>query len=138
MSYISESIYQIYFYASRQIETIQDIEFDESYDYKEMRTIVEEEFLFFFFNLGLLFDSTFNISIRDNELPVNLPTLFVLHLVIDNNTLLFAYFSDDDSLIAPPRLLMIRYKPTQFRLVVEYIAHSSIAQGEICETLRYH
>lgn len=48
MSYTNKSIYQVYFPNSRRIEIVWDLEFDENYDYKEMRTTAIEEPLFSF------------------------------------------------------------------------------------------
>ena len=48
MDHINENIYQIYFFNSQQIETIQDLEFDESYNYKEIGIIVVKKSFFSF------------------------------------------------------------------------------------------
>lgn len=92
-------MYRVYFPNNWQIETVQDLEFDESYNYKKMRTKVEKEPLFSFFRLELLSDSTFNIPIRDKELPTALPILLALHPVEKNSDLLSNHFSDNNFLL---------------------------------------
>lgn len=67
MGYTNKSIYQVYFSDSRQIETVQDLDFDESYSYEEIKAIVEEKPLFFFSKLEPFTNSTFNTPIREEE-----------------------------------------------------------------------
>ena len=134
MGYTSESIYRVYFPDSRRIETVRDLEFDESYDNEEMGTTAAEEPLFSFPKLEPLTDNTFNTPVRDEELPA--PS--VSHSAEDDSDPLSAHSSDDDSPPAPRRSTRIRHEPTRYGLVAQHIALSSVAQSEIREPLSYN
>ena len=95
--YTSESIYQVYFSNSRQIKTIQDLDFDESYDNKEIKITIVEEPFFSFLKLELFTDNTFNAFVRDKELPVPL----IFHPAEDNSDLFLAHSLDNNSLPIP-------------------------------------
>ena len=110
--YTSESIYQIYFSDSWQIKTVQDLEFDKSYDNKEIGTTVIKEPLFSFSKLKPLTDNTFNILVRDKELPTAPPILSVSHHAEDDTDSFSAYSSDDNSSFAPQRSTRIQHEPT--------------------------
>ena len=134
MGYTSESIYRVYFPDSRQIETVQDLEFDESYDNEKMGTTAAEEPLFSFPKLEPFTDNTFNTPVRDKELPA--PS--VSHSAKDDSYLLSAHSSDNSSPPIPRRSIRIRYKPTRYGLVAQHIVFSFVAQSEIREPLSYN
>lgn len=103
MGYTNESIYQVYFPDSRQIKTIQDLEFDESYDYKEIEKIIVEELIFFFLKLKLLTDSTFKTHVKDKTLFIMSAILLASHSPKDNVDLFSAFFFEKNSLLTTQR-----------------------------------
>lgn len=99
MSYTGKSIYWVYFFDSQQIKTIQDLKFNESYNYKEIEIIVEEEPLFSFLKFEYFTNSIFNTPIKkEMKLLTALPTLSITYLEIESNSDCFSpTFSDNDS-----------------------------------------
>lgn len=103
MDYIGESIYQIYFFNNQRIDIIQNLEFNESYDYKEITIIVEKELLFSFPNLELLSDSTFNTLIRDKELTATSSITLAVHFTENNSDPFSTYFLEDNFPSSPQK-----------------------------------
>lgn len=112
MGYTSESIYLVYFSNSQHIDTIQDLEFDKSYDYEEIGITAKEVLLFSFSKLKPLTDSIFNTPVRDKELFAT-PLIFsASHSSEDDSDLLFAYYSDNNSPPVCQRLRKVRHELT--------------------------
>ena len=104
-----------------------------------MGTTVAEEPLFSFPKLEPFLDSTFNTPVREEEnLPATPFTPSVTHPKIedDSNQLPLSFWDDDSALLR--KSTKIRYKPTRYGVVAQYIALSSIAQSEICKLLSYN
>ena len=77
MGYTSDSIYRVYFPHSRQIEIIQNLEFDKSYDNEKMSITEVEKLFFFFSNLELFINNTFTIPINNKKLFAFSVTYFI-------------------------------------------------------------
>ncbi len=140
MGYTSESIYWVYFSNSRRIKTVQDLEFDESYNNEKIGTIAVEEPFFSFSKLEFFTNSTYNTPVREEEelstIPPTPPDTY-RKVEDDNSYHIFSAFSDNDTSFLW-RLSKICYESTRYGLVAQYIAFLSIAQSEICESLSYN
>ncbi len=75
-------------------------EFNESYSYEEIETIVIKKPLFFFLKLKTFIDSTYNTPIKKKEkLPTTSYSLSIIYLKVDNNNSdHFSYSSLDDNI----------------------------------------
>lgn len=91
-----------------------------------MRIIVEKETLFYFRKLEPLSDSTFNTLFRDKELSIASPSPSGLSRIENNDNLLSAHFSDNDSPTSLERSINIYNKLIQYGLVSQYIALSAV------------
>ncbi len=102
MGYTSEIIYRVYFPDSWRIETVQDLEFDKSYSYKEIGITVVEELFFSFHKLESFTNNTYNTPVKKEEELLAIPsTPSVTHLnVKDDNSDRFSFASSDDD--TPP------------------------------------
>ena len=135
IGFTSESIYWVYFPNSGRIETIRDLEFDESYNNEDMGTTIVEEPLFSFLKLEFFTDNIFNTPVRDKELPI--PS--VSYSAKDNSDPLSTHSLDDNSLLSLQKLTRICHEPIQYGLVaqnspfslllkVRFVSHSVITR----------
>ncbi len=140
MGYTSESIYQVYFPDSQQIETVRDLKFDESYNYKEIGTIAVEELFFSFLKLESFTNSTYNTPVREKEelpaVPATPPDTYP-KVKNDNSDRLSSTSLDNN---IPPfwRSSKIHHEPTRYVLVAQHIAFFSVAQSKIRNLFSYN
>ncbi len=83
-----------------RIETVQDLEFDESYNYEEIRTTAVEEPFFSFPKLELFTNNTYNTPVREEEeLPAipPIPSITYLEVEDDNSDCFFFTFLNDNT-----------------------------------------